>query len=106
MSSTINLATVVSIVGALVAIQGLTFTIFWRIFESAKKSTHKRIDELKSTCDIQREKLGEKGDREPMYNYMDSTFVRKDVHATEYNIVIEKLEELKKLVENIRKKNT
>lgn len=38
----------------------------------------------------------------PTYTYCDDTFQRKDLHAQEYNTLIEKIEELKDAIDAIK----
>lgn len=102
MTSTI----LISSICALVAIMGLTFTVFWKIIDNATKALHKRIDTLR-TDEKSKEKnisyLQTELRERPTFKYCDDTYTRFREHSIEYNALNEKLDKVITDIEELKK---
>ena len=96
------------VVGAIVAIFGLSFTVFWSIIKSTEKNLCDKINKFSETivsCQAKRDvKSKEIFDRLNLltieqtktasFDYCEATYVRKREHELEFGILKDKLDDV------------
>ena len=94
----LQLASIVG--GGLITLFSFSFGIFWKLLKNTEESINKRIDGLVSSYGQLTEKA--------RLDYVDITFVRKDVHTLEYMNLFREIrsvdEKLDKFIVNYQNK--